>query len=84
MKLVDIVVGPDAYRDLPRLVELVRGGGSGGAAQQEVGKDNKHPGAVAASSTTGTPAEQELDQEQQEQELGSAERASVQLSVEET
>jgi tRNA A37 methylthiotransferase MiaB len=30
-KLADVVVGPDAYRDLPRLVDIVRGpSGSGG------------------------------------------------------
>ena len=28
-KLVDVVAGPDAYRDLPRLIDIVRGDGDG-------------------------------------------------------
>lgn len=35
-KLADLVAGPDAYRDLPRLIDIVQGEGLGSAGDEEV------------------------------------------------
>ncbi len=40
--LADIVAGPDAYRDLPRLIGLVRGGGSSGAMNVQLSADETY------------------------------------------
>jgi hypothetical protein len=79
-RLADIVVGPDAYRDLPRLVDLVRGpssshdssssssGGSGGGGEGAAGSRRSSPSGPlpGISSSRATTA------------------MNVQLSVEET
>lgn len=70
-QLVDIVVGPDAYRDLPRLLQVVRGDD-----EDSVGADVVAEGAEDESD----PANEA--QKEAAKELDMAERASVQLSIE--
>lgn len=37
-KMVDLVAGPDAYRDLPRLIDIVSSGSTGGSASTTSGR----------------------------------------------
>ena len=41
-RLVDVVAGPDAYRDLPRLVQMVRGGEEGSAINVQLSQDETY------------------------------------------
>uniref|UniRef100_A0A1D2A981 CDK5RAP1-like protein n=1 Tax=Auxenochlorella protothecoides TaxID=3075 RepID=A0A1D2A981_AUXPR len=41
-RLVDIVAGPDAYRDLPRLIDLVSGRGAGTAINVQLSADETY------------------------------------------
>ncbi|GAB4822700.1 hypothetical protein N2152v2_009746 [Parachlorella kessleri] len=70
-KLVDLVAGPDAYRDLPRLIRLVQGEGSLGDAEEYEGAPQPQQPASSSSSSSRRSAQH-----------GPA--INVQLSAEET
>jgi hypothetical protein len=56
-RLVDLVAGPDAYRDLPRLIAIVEGGGGGEALPQfEDGSGGSSPSDPDAAPVPGPPS----------------------------
>lgn len=54
-KAVDIVVGPDAYRDLPALVSLVRGGHAAGAVSVQLSAEETYADVTPVRRSTGRP-----------------------------
>jgi tRNA A37 methylthiotransferase MiaB len=54
-KAVDIVVGPDAYRDLPSLVSLVRGGHAAGAVSVQLSAEETYADVTPVRRSTGRP-----------------------------
>nr|CCA18278.1 CDK5 regulatory subunitassociated protein 1 putativ [Albugo laibachii Nc14]CCA18448.1 CDK5 regulatory subunitassociated protein 1 putativ [Albugo laibachii Nc14] len=53
-KMVDLVVGPDAYRDLPNLLQVVRGGQS--AVNVQLSLDETYAGIVPVRSDPSNPS----------------------------
>eukprot|EP00887_Chlorella_sp_A99_P005723 scaffold1.g5723.t1 len=68
-KLVDVVAGPDAYRDLPRLFDIVRGVGAGEGAAEEAEEAAAGGGAARGGGRAAAPRRAAIN---------------VQLSAEET
>lgn len=91
-RLVDLVAGPDAYRDLPRLINVVDGGVSSEKARKirkiiDISK-NKMPSTTTASFASSAESLKK-DQDQEEGEECNANFSynaaiNVQLSVDET
>lgn len=71
-KLVDIVAGPDAYRDLPRLIDIVQQGTTAVLAGDNEEEDTNHKGHQAITPYTSTHSEHRMT------------AINVQLSLDET